>query len=146
MISLTGSGSKQSGSLRVAQICDNFQLIVYRIGNNHIMKQYVIDELRPGDYEALQKYLDEQFGPAEMDGIYWIPVETASLTAIQLQHKECRPHYLALDLDPGRLACELLVRTKNRMRCDCIQYATEKQRNWLIELIDTMFNRLEIAS
>ena len=121
-------------------------MIVNNIENDDIMKQYVIDELRPEDYKALKKYLDEKFGPAEMDGIYWIAVAPDSLTDIQLQHKECRPHYLALDLDPGRLACELLVRTKNRMRCDCIQYATEKQRNWLIQLIDSMFNCLEIAN
>jgi hypothetical protein len=110
------------------------------------MKQYVVDELRPEDYTALKKYLDEHFGPAEMERIYWIAVETDWLTDIQRQHKDCRPHYLALDLEPGRLACELLVRTKNRMRCDCIQYATANQRNWLIELIDNMFNRLEIPS
>ena len=110
------------------------------------MKQYVIDELRPEDYGALKKYLEEQFGQAEMDGIYWIPVATELLADIQLQHEGCRPHFLALDLDPGRIACELLVRTKNRLRCDCIQYASEQQRNWLIELIDNMFNRLEIAS
>jgi hypothetical protein len=110
------------------------------------MKQYVIDELRPEDYEALKKYLDEQFGQSEMDGIYWIPVATELLADIQLQHEECRPHLLALDLDHDRIACELLVRTKNRMRCDCIQYASEQQRNWLIELIDNMFNRLGIAS
>ena len=110
------------------------------------MKQYVIDELRPEDYEALKNYLDEQFGQAEMDGIYWIPVAAELLADIQLQHEECRPHFLALDLDPGRIACELLVRTKNRLRCDCIQCASEQQRNWLIELIDNMFNRLEIAS
>ena len=110
------------------------------------MKQYIIDELRPEDHKALKKYLDEEFGPAAMDSIYWIPVDTDLLTDVQLQHKECRPHYLALDLGPGRIACELLVRTKNRMRCDCIQYATEQQRNWLIELVDNMFNRLGIAS
>ena len=110
------------------------------------MKQYVIDELRPEDYETLKKYLDEQFGQAEMDGIYWIPIAAELLADIQLQHQECRPHFFALDLDPGHIACELLVRTKNRMRCDCIQYASEQQRNWLIELIDNMFNRLEIAS
>ena len=110
------------------------------------MKQYVIDELRPEDYEALKKYLDEQFGQAEMDGIYWIPVAAELLADIQLPHEECRPHFLALDLDQDRIACELLVRTKNRMRCDCIQYATVNQRNWLIELIDNMFSRLEIAS
>jgi len=110
------------------------------------MKQYVIDELRPEDYEALKKYLDEQFGQAEMDGIYWIPVAAELLADIQLQHEECRPHFLALDLDPGRIACELLVRTKNRLRCDCIQYASEQQRNWLIQLIDNMFNRLGLVS
>jgi hypothetical protein len=110
------------------------------------MKQYVIDELRPEDNKALKKYLDQEYGHAAMDEIYWIPVDSNLLTRIQLQHEDCRPHYLALDLEPGRLACELLVRTKNRMRCDCIQYATEPQRNWLIELIDTIFDRLGIAS
>ena len=110
------------------------------------MKQYVVDELRPEDYAALKKYLDEQFGPVEMDGIYWLSVENDKLRDVQRQHKDCRPHYLALDLEPGRLACELLVRTKNHVRCDCIQYATENQRNWLIELIDNIFNRLGIAS
>jgi hypothetical protein len=110
------------------------------------MKQYLVDELRPHDYEALKNYLDEQFGQAEMDGIYWIPVATELLTDIQLQHEECRPHLLALDLDQDRIACELLVRTNNRMRCDCIQYASERQRNWLIQLVDDMFNRLGIVS
>ena len=110
------------------------------------MKQYVIDELRPEDHKALKNYLDQEFGPAAMDEIYWIPVDSNLLSRIQRQHEDCRPHYLALDLESERLACELLVRTKNRMRCDCIQYATEPQRNWLIELIDTIFNRLGIAS
>jgi hypothetical protein len=110
------------------------------------MKQYVIDELRPQDHEVLKKYLDEAFGQDAIGGIYWIPVDSDLLNRVQLQHKDCRPHYLALDLEPDRLACELLVRTKNRMRCDCIQYATEPQRNWLIEFIDTVFDQLGIAS
>ena len=110
------------------------------------MKQYVIDELRQEDHQTLKKYLDEEFGQAVIEGIYWIAVDSNLLTAIQRQHKDCRPHYLALDLRPGHLASELLVRTKNRMRCDCIQYATEQQRNWLIDLIDTIFDRLGIAS
>ena len=110
------------------------------------MKQYVIDELRPEDHKALKKYLDEEYGPDTMDGIYWIPLDAGRLAPVQAQHENCRPHYLALDLESDRLACELLVRTKSRMRCDCIQYATESQRNWLIQLIDNIFDRLEIAS
>jgi hypothetical protein len=44
------------------------------------------------------------------------------------------------------LACELLVRTQNRVRCDCIGYATEEQFSWLIALIDDIFNRLQIIT
>ncbi len=110
------------------------------------MKQYVIDELRPADYKALQTYLDEQYGPSEMDGIYWIPVAADILTDIQSEHLECRPQYFTVDLDGNRLACEFLVRSKNRVRCDCIHYATVSQRNWLIELIDNIFNRLQIKT
>jgi hypothetical protein len=110
------------------------------------MKQYVIDELRPADYKALKTYLDEQYGLAAMDGIYWIPVAADMLTDIQSAHTECRPQYFAVDLDGNRLACEFLVRSKNRVRCDCIDYATENQRNWLIGLIDNIFDRLNITT
>lgn len=110
------------------------------------MKQYVIDELRPADYQTLKTYLDEHYGPAAMDGIYWIPISSTMLTKIQTEHKECRPHYFALDFNQNRMACELLVRTKKRLRCNCINYATEKQRNWLIGLVDDIFNQLDIKT
>ena len=110
------------------------------------MKQYVIDELRAADYQSLKTYLQEHFGPAAMNGIYWIPVENGLLTDIQKAHRECQPHYFAVDLAENSLALELLVRTKSTMRCDCIRYATEAQRNWLIALIDGIFNQLEIMT
>ena len=110
------------------------------------MKQYVIDELRATDYESLKTYLQEHHGPAAMDGIYWIPLEHDLLTDIQKAHRECQPHYFAVDLDENRLALELLVRTQSKMRCDCIRYATQGQRNWLIALIDNIFNQLEIMT
>ena len=112
----------------------------------YFMKQYVIDELRPADYKALKTYLNEKYGPAAMDSIYWIPVAADILTDIQAAHTECRPYYCAVDLDDNRLACELLVRSKNRVRCNCIDYATENQRNWLIGLIDKIFDRLQIKT
>ena len=109
------------------------------------MKQYVIDELRSEDHKILKTYFDEQFGPVAMDGIYWIPIGNELLTVTQGEHTKCQPHCFALDLDHNRLACELLVRTKNRLRCSCIHYATENQRNWLIGWIDNIFNQLEIT-
>ena len=110
------------------------------------MKQYVIDELRAADYQLLKTYLDEHYGPGAMDGIYWIPVENGLLTDIQKAHRECRPHYFAVDLDENRIACEFLVRTNSFVRCDCIRYATDAQRSWLIALIDRIFIQLEIMT
>jgi hypothetical protein len=110
------------------------------------MKQYVIDELRPADVATLRSYLTEQYGSTVMDGVFWIPVEDELLSDIQTAHHECRPHYFAVDLDELRMACELLVRTRSRIRCDCISYATEGQRNWLIALVDDIFNRLAILT
>jgi hypothetical protein len=110
------------------------------------MKQYVIDELRAQDYIALKSYLAEHFGADPMAGIYWIPIDEEHLTKTQKAHPDCQPHFFAVELEENRMACELLVRTKNIIRCDCIRYATDTQRNWLIALIDDIFNRLEIMT
>ena len=67
------------------------------------MKQYVIDELRSADYQALKKYLDEHYGPAALKGIYWIPLAAKVLTAVQQAHRACQPHCVAVDLDPNRI-------------------------------------------
>ena len=111
-----------------------------------IMKQYVIDELRLDDYKKLKAYLDENFTSSDIDGIYWIPLEQENLTVVQTEHTECQPFYFAIELKPDIMACELLVRTKKRVRCDCISYATEKQLNWLIRFVDGMFDKLEIIT
>ena len=110
------------------------------------MKQYVIDELRPSDHEKVKAYMDDHFDRARIEGIYWIPLGEKQLAGVQMNHMSCQPFYFAVELEPHRLACELLVRTQKRIRCDCIQYATETQRNWLIELMDAILEKLEIVS
>jgi len=110
------------------------------------MKQYVIDELRPADFEKIKAYLDKNFVSSDVDGIYWLPLDKENLTDTQAKHTECQPFYFAIDLEPNIMACELLVRTKSRIRCSCISYATEKQLSWLIRYIDTIFDKLEIIT
>ncbi len=110
------------------------------------MKQYVIDELRPGDHEKIKAFFDEEFGFSGMDGIYWLPVDPEILNDVQVVHSECKPFYFAVEIDTERLACELLIRTKNRMKCDCISYADTRQRSWIIEAVDAIFEKLEIIT
>ncbi|MEW5909055.1 MAG: hypothetical protein AB1659_04560 [Thermodesulfobacteriota bacterium] len=110
------------------------------------MKQYVIDEIRPWENDKLEALLKERFPGGEMDGIYWIPLDQKLLTDCQKEHLSCRPFFFALELTQNRLSCELLVRTKHRLKCDCIGYATESQRNWLVDLIDSIFTDLGIKT
>jgi len=110
------------------------------------MKQYVIDEIRPRDFEKVKGYLEETYGGSGVDGLYWVPVDEALLSDVQQAHTDCEPFFMAMELGPDRLAAELLVRTRGRVRCDCIHYADERQRNWLVQTVDAIFEKLEIIT
>jgi hypothetical protein len=109
------------------------------------MKQYVVDQLRYPDFEKLKACLDQTWGPAELGGIYWIRLEEGLLTPVQAEHRECQPLVAALELQETRLSLELLVRTRSRIRCSCIAYADDRQRSWLIGVVDRMLAQLEIS-
>jgi hypothetical protein len=109
------------------------------------MKQYVVDELRPEDQAKIKGFLDQQYAVPGFEGLYWIPIDEALLDGVQKAHDDCRPFYFALELLPDRLACELLVRTKQQIRCECVRYATQNQRNWLIALVDAALAELNIS-
>lgn len=108
------------------------------------MKQYVIDELSFKDCEKIKNYFDRHFGASEVGGIYWVHLDQEILAETQISHSECKPFYFAIELEPGKISCEFLVRTENKIRCSCINYATETQRNWFICLIDSILEKLEI--
>jgi hypothetical protein len=110
------------------------------------MKQYVIDEIRPLDFEKVKRYLDDTYGGTGVEGLYWLPVEQAMLSDVQQAHTACAPFFMAVELGPDRLAAELLVRTRSRVRCDCIHYADQRQRDWLVRTVDAIFENLEIIT
>jgi hypothetical protein len=110
------------------------------------MKQYVIDELRLSDHYKIRQYLDEIYGPSELGGIYWVPLAAEVLTEIQLEHSDCQPFYFAIELEEDRLSVEMLVRTKNRIRCACMGYASKDQRIWIMDAVDAIIEKLDIAT
>ena len=108
------------------------------------MRQYVIDEIKPHEIDRIKEYLDRHFEQSVMGGVYWILIDQDILNDTQKQHTDCQPFYFAVELLTDRLACEFLVRTRNRMRCSCMENADERQRNWFIDFADSIFERLEI--
>jgi hypothetical protein len=110
------------------------------------MKQYVIDEIRLQDYGKIKTYLDDTLGESGIGGLYWLPVDPSILSEVQQAHTDCAPFFMALELGEDRLSGELLIRTRKRVRCDCIRYADERQRDWLIRTVDAIFEKLEIVT
>ena len=110
------------------------------------MKQYVIDQLRENDFLQLEHYLNNNSEAAELPGIYWVLVPKSLLEKIQLDHPDCQPFYFAVNLDRNSIGFELLIRTRTRLRCACIQYASPKQRDHIINYADQLFEKLNLVT
>ncbi len=110
------------------------------------MRQYLIDELSTTDYQKIKAYLDSHFKAGTMEGIYWVPLEKKLWSKVQLKHQECQPFFIAVDLAETQLSCEFLIRTQNRVRCECMAYADEDQRSWIINCIDAILEKLQITA
>jgi len=110
------------------------------------MKQYVIDQLRENDFLKLEDYLNKNSEPGELPEIYWIPVPESLLETTQLEHTDCQPFYFAVNLDLNSIRFELLIRTRSRLRCGCIQYASQKQRDFIINYADQLLEKLGLMT
>ena len=110
------------------------------------MKQYVIDGFGLPDYHTLKKYLDQHLETASLEGIYWLELDKKILSPTQLAHESCGPHVFALMLEETYLSCELLVRIKTNIKCDCMGFATKEQRDWLIDQTDAILEKFAIRT
>ena len=108
------------------------------------MKQYVIDQLRPSDYEQIRNFLDDNAQRTALDGIYWVDFPDDLCSTVQVEHVQCRPHYFAVNLELDEVSFELLIRSKQVLRCSCIEYATPDQREHIIRFADRMLEDLGI--
>ncbi|MEW5735853.1 MAG: hypothetical protein AB1921_13425 [Thermodesulfobacteriota bacterium] len=109
------------------------------------MKQIVVDQLRPGDRDRIEELLTRRFGESPLPGIYWVPLPEDALSPVQEEHPDCAPFVIALEVSETALSCELLVRSRQRMRCSCVAYATEGQVLYLLRLLDGLLGELGIA-
>jgi hypothetical protein len=110
------------------------------------MKQYVIDQLREHDFLALEAHLNDHVEGGDLPGIYWVPIPEDLYEAIQGEHTQCQPFYFAVSLDRRAISFELLIRTRLRLRCGCIRYANEEQRNYILAYADGLFEKLKLMT
>ncbi|MCW7753046.1 hypothetical protein OOT00_03490 [Desulfobotulus sp. H1] len=98
----------------------------------------MVDSLRLEDYRKLEAILKARYGVPLVGGVYWVPLPETICSPLQLEHEECRPHVVALDLEENRLCCEFLIRTRKAMHCGCMGYADTNQRGWIMDTVDAL--------
>jgi len=110
------------------------------------MRSYYIDEFVPGELERLAEHLDSMEFSAGVEDLYWLPVPETLLTACQKQHeRECGPYVLALEILDDALRLELLVRARNRLRCECVAYAEQGLVSHMIVYVHALLDELNIS-
>jgi len=110
------------------------------------MRQFVIDELSILERDNLESYLKRSLKPGPMEGIFWIVLPDDLLGAAQRGHEQCAPFFLGVELEEKKLCFELLVRSQSNLHCSCIAYATELQRQFVLDFVDRMLEEEQIKA
>jgi hypothetical protein len=110
------------------------------------MRQYVLDEIPKKEMERLRDYLQSHTTPSGLERIFWLEMPADLLAPIQWEHRTCGPHYLAIELGKESVKFEFLVRARSRFRCDCVQYATSAQEQFLIQFAHTLIENLDLKT
>ncbi|MGE4265747.1 MAG: hypothetical protein AB7E46_14885 [Desulfovibrio sp.] len=112
------------------------------------MRCYLIEDFYPEHLQKITAALSEKGYSGSLDGIFYLPVPGELLTEVQREHAgECGPHIFVLEAveDQGTLKLELLVRAQNKLRCECVMYATAAQREYIIAFLDDFIRQLDIS-
>ena len=110
------------------------------------MRQFLVDEITRRQIEEIESYLKQKTVPSGLEKIYWLEVPEDLLSELQWEHRECGPHYLAIEMGKDFLKFEFLVRGRRLLRCDCVQYATPAQETFLLNFVHTLIQALDLKA
>lgn len=102
------------------------------------MRQYYIDEISFLERDNLDSYLKRTLKAGPMEGVFWLEVPPDLLGPAQQDHEECGPFYVSFMLENDSLRVEFLIRSSHNMHCSCIAWATEGQRQFILDFVDRM--------
>ena len=115
------------------------------------MRCYLIEDIYPEQLDKITASLKDKGLSGSLDGVFYLPVPEDLLSDVQRAHAaECGPHMMVLEAAIGEnlegfLKLELLVRAQNKLRCDCVAYATPAQREHVMDFLDSFIRQLDIS-
>lgn len=101
------------------------------------MRNYLLEDIYDEDLTKIVEALKELELAGPIEDIFYLPLPEELLHDVQKDHaSECGPYFMALEVMENCLKVELLVRAQNKIRCECVSYATPEQRNHMLDYID----------
>ena len=110
------------------------------------MRQYMVDELRRQEVERIRAYLEKHCDLGGIDNIYWLNIPDDLLSPVQYEHRECRPFSAAVELGKNWVKFEMLIRSRVRIRCKCIHYASGDQQALILRFADKLLRECEVSA
>jgi hypothetical protein len=110
------------------------------------MRHVEISELSKEEADNIDNYLKRNLKSSPIDGMFWLELSRDMYGPSQKGHDDCGPFYMGVELSRDSVCFELLVRSKTNLHCSCISYATNEQRQHLIDFIDRMIEEEKIKA
>ena len=110
------------------------------------MRAYLLDEISAPDMGKITIYLKERSIRSRLNSIFWVEIPADLLSKTQYEHKSCRPYVFAAELGDNWFKAEFFIRTLEGMGCDCQNYATPQQREFILNFSNTMVDALDIRT
>jgi hypothetical protein len=110
------------------------------------MRQYMLDEIARNDLPRVRDYMKEHGTASSLPDLWWVDLPEDLLSPEQFEHRDCRPFRFAVELGDNFVRFEFLIRSREKMRCACIGYATRQQRDFILGYADRLVEDLALRT
>jgi hypothetical protein len=115
------------------------------------VRQYLLDEIARPDLPRVRQYLSEHATASSLADVWWVDLPEDLLSPEQFEHRQCRPYRVAVEVgEPevgdGFVRFEMLIRSRETMRCACLGYATRPQRDFILSFADRLVEDLALRT
>ncbi len=110
------------------------------------MRAFLLDEISASDMEKITVYLKERSIQSRLNSFFWVEIPEDLLSEAQYEHKSCKPYVFAAELGDDWFKAEFFVRTLKGMGCNCQNYATPQQREFILNFSQIMIDALDVQT
>ena len=110
------------------------------------MRAYLIDEISASDMKKITLFLKENSSQSSLDAIFWVEIPEDLLAGIQFEHKNCKPHVFAIETGENWYKAEFFIRSLKGMQCECQNYSTPQQTEFILNFVHGMIDALNIKT